>query len=99
MSRDMSDSLDVAGGSDSSWAGSDGFGPSFGFAAGLVAAGGVEGEGADQPGRSEDGELVAAGDDEDGLATMLLAEADAVGPPGGGARAVDLVEAGAGFGG
>ena len=60
----------------------------------MVAAGGIEGEGADQPGGSEDGELVAAGDDEDGLSVVWLADSDGVALPAADPAVVDSVEAG-----
>ena len=63
----------------------------------MVAAGGVDGEAADEPGGAEDCDVVAAGDEQDGLAREGAADSDdVVAAVGDAAAAADFVERGVG---
>src|ERR671918_88936 len=70
--------------------------PAGGFAAGLVAAGGVDGEAAQESGLAVDGEVVVAGDHEHGVAGKLGADGDGVAAPADVAGAADGVQRSAG---
>ena len=62
----------------------------------MVAAGAVEGEAADQSGVAVDGEVVAAGDDEDVAPGVFGSDADLVVVPAEAAVATDAAEPGVG---
>jgi len=66
-------------------------------AGGLVFAGGVDVESAEEPGGSEEAEFVAAGDDEDVLAGMVGADADSVALPADGTADRDEAQLGVGW--
>ena len=61
-------------------------------AAGLVAAGGVDGQGADEAWLAPDLEVVVVGDDEDGLAGERGADGDVVAAPADVAGGADFVQ-------